>query len=391
MKAQRLIPLAIVALSAGLVRADGVSMAVQVDHLQDRLDYVGRTSADGVGIIPDDQRLMGAWKNAQSIKDLYPWTDDDARVPLNFNLKNAGSEPLEVQSAYVEVTKSATDLQPFLSLRYDRAADVCESRLYSTDFSAMNFGWSNPVSVRVEMAFSRDYYATFDKTASLETKVVSFDLNSFSGFSWRFTIDRALTQLGANPEKLRAWSRHLEDQARGKKRGTYVSGMCSGNDVQCMRELQTSGVLGAVAGAAKVDRGQLVTTAVGRIVFDWRDVDGVTHTYKAPFTEGIDLGARDATCGAPEPHGPPGPLPPPDPPPRLLVPLELDRKDYRIDLKVSGQVAPGKSGTIKLMLTSPKSAQSRFKLVVVTNQGEIRSQQIDLLSFVARTKKLWGP
>jgi hypothetical protein len=388
MKARYFAPFVVAAISIGAVRADSASIAVQVDKLRDQMNYAW----NGPTIEPDDKHLMRTWKGGGALSEYEPWFSKDARTLINFILSNPGTENLRINATYLQVSKSSTDLQPLLSLRYVWGQVACNANLVSTKFKVKNYGWSSPTSARVEVAFSSTYDAQLATPATLNTSVVGVDVASANGHQWEIDLEAALTKLGANTAQLKAWSKSLYDQTRGKTSGVYQSGICTGDDAECQSALKSASALGTLGNAIVVKKGSVMTTAAGAIVYSWRDAEGATHSYRAPFSTRINLGARDATCTPPTAD--PFPTPPWGPvevPELTLADLKLDQRDYRIEVPVRGVLQANKRFTLKLAVRSSKSALSRFKLVFDTDRGLISSGDVALQSFVARYEEQWRP
>lgn len=358
-----------------LAQALDVNVGLLIDRAEPHSErFTGELRGDTFKIVPDDRSLMSAWKGSGSIVGYGFYGPAPSRLALNVTYKNNLTTNLLIESAYLEIDESMVDRQPVLQLGYDGAEG--DGPGLGTKFTLGNYGWGDPIGGRLEYGFVKPSEPSSTSRWSTPTTVPA--IPERMGRSWNYDIDDALARLGVNTLQLRRWSRGACVDSR--IRGIECRAV---GDTQCLTELKRDGILGTLADAVTLEDGLLETSLIGRVSFRWKNSDGGVQSYSASFRQDVSMGFRSKRCG---PAPPPVVVPPPElpSPPRIPVELQLDKRAYRIDLPVRGNIAAGGRGATRLLIRSPKSSGSKLRVVVTANGTVLRSKDIDLLMFVPR-------
>ena len=358
-----------------------LSLNLRLDTLPSRgMGYVGETAPDTLRVLPDNRRLLAAWKQGGPIMWSAVPLSGSTTIALTISLRNTLSVPAVLSQARMEVEGTFVDRQPLLQLAYGGWGNEG----LGTRFDVFNFGWGNPVDGQFTYAFLNP-----DAPADATTGTTMRLRQSFPatpGATWRLDTRSGLVRLGVNMNQFERW-------ARTPCTASEVPAIqCSGaGDRACLEDLARKGLLGSLGNAVTMKDGFLKTDIVGTADFSWKDRDGTMKAARGPFRQTIGLGRRVKNCDSEIKTLQPPPAPPPPPPPPELSPdapfpvdLMLDQTAYTIDLPVEQTLAPGQRATVRLHIRSGKSSTSRFRVVLKANGTNVTSPAVDLLAFVAR-------
>jgi hypothetical protein len=354
--------------------AEDVRIGIVVDrpHGDDnRLKYFASSSAPGLGIKPDNKRLMDVWKGDASIhlteNEEMAWTDGtfgifaytpEAIAPLNLTLQfqNRSDRNIQVTGVFLDMASSVTDRQPAVQLSVG-TDDKCDSRHrpnFSPSMELQNFGWGaaeNPeISYRI------------GKTDS----VVRKHLSTLSS-SEKIDLETRTAEVGAD---VRTLSEHKKKEFPCENQAYET----------CFASLKTKGIFGELTQSLVLKENNIIVPIEGNLKYDWHDDAGGLNHRSSKFKTNIVLARLQfaAECGE---GGEPQMVS------HKRFELKLDQSNYRIPLAFEAQVPAGQQARYLLALHATKSSHHQFKIVVQLADGrEIRSRPIDLIYFVPNWK-----
>jgi hypothetical protein len=330
--------------------------------------YSVSNSADGVAIRPDDARLMRMWKGGGEIQisaaeevgdgDVYgPLALSEGRmVPLKLvlDVQNRSSVALNVNGAYLDVSSSIADLQPAIQL--STRMHECYEPFYRPTFKLENFGWG-----------------------PAEQAIVSFDFANSAGGGRPASFGRSKT-LGQIDKTLNV---NIESDLRSAGINTSILSRNKGaidckkpkTTQACLQDLKASGALGSLSDKVRLIDNFVVTNAVGKLNYIWRDARGATKQVSSPFNANIPLGflRQDVECGEGGERQ------------QITASsqqLRLDASNYRIPISFRSTIAAGNTGRLTLPLKAQKSSEHDFIVTLQLADGrEIKSRRINLLYY----------
>jgi hypothetical protein len=299
------------------------------------------------------KEIMDLWKGNGVIKrveELYE-AGQFAPVFLVIDLSNDGAQSAQIVRGYLDVEQSVTDLQPFLNIMSDYDGRCGGSDKFDPNYRFINSGWGGVKNAKVTYSFGR-----------IPNPAASFveDIGSFDETQPASVVD-GLQKSGVNVQRLRTGVFKCPSLAQIPA---------------CTAQLQRSGILGKVADTVFTQHTNVLTRVSGRINYNWSDSSGAPQQRQSPIFLEIPLlefKIPDAAeCGAP------GPVE------RDLKPLQLslDRKNYRIALDYSGNLAPRQNRRFGLTLSAQKSSRHLFKITLELTDGRtVSTPKFDLLYF----------
>jgi hypothetical protein len=353
--------------------ADGFTIDVIVDAKKNqgyiRADdqfasfvYTGRVQNNVNVIQPASGEIMGTWKGNKTLKEI-PYASKGyfeelaqfSPIFLLVDLNNGRSIPVQIKSAYLDISASASDLQPYLKIG---SPDNCGGESYEPSFAIINFGWGSVRDAKLIYSFGKASAAEF--TANVGTFDEAKEASVESG------LQKSSLNMGRiKTEKFK----------------------CATNSAipACLAKLKTSGIFGSLADSIYLKDNSVQTVANGRIEYSWTGSDGKSNKRSSPFAIAIPLlefNQQGPECGAPAPVG------------RNEKPiaLSLDKKNYRVPLQWRGQLMPRHNKRLGLSLSAPKSSRHLAKVVVELSDGStVASMPLDMLYFTPRMPTLPDP
>jgi hypothetical protein len=302
------------------------------------------------------KEIMDLWKGSAVIKrveELYE-PGQFAPVFMVIDMSNEGAQAAQIVRGYLDVEQSVTDLQPFLNIKSDYDGRCGGSDKYDPNYQFINSGWGGVQNAKVTYSFGR----APSPAASFVQDIGSFDEAKSA------SVEDGLQKSGVNVQRLRTGEFKCPSLARVPA---------------CTTQLQRSGLLGKVADTVFAKNLNVLTRVSGQIDYGWTDSSGALRQRQSPIFLEIPLlefKIPDAAeCGAP------GPVE------RDLKPLQLslDRKNYRIALDYSGNLAPRQNRRFGLTLSAQKSSQHLFKITLELADGRtVSTPKFDLLYFKLR-------
>jgi hypothetical protein len=147
----------------------------------------------------------------------------------------------------------------------------------------------------------------------------------------------------------------------------------------CLKNVEASGLLGDLAGRVTLEAvNQVVTTAAGRIDYEWGGSDGTVHARTSPIALDVPLfkfevGGPECGGGGAVEHG------------GRKLELPLDKRSYRLPVNWRADLAPRENKRFAFSLAAAKSSHHVFRLVLELADGTILgSRQVDLSYFKPR-------
>lgn len=310
-----------------------------------------------------------------------------APVFLSGLIENQGTTPLQIVEAYLEVSVSRKDQTPLLDLR-PTENDSCTSSLqYNPGLTFRNLGWGSIKDARITYTVGSKTERSTPSTATL---------GSF-GYSRSTSVEEKLRQLGFDIKALQASTRADGSGAQECSRSEDASDGGSGSDTAADTPKPDPQFEACARTAMQKNFGPLAryvfhpdldvnvyTTVAGRIDYASTGIDGKDLTRSSTFSMDVPLlslsfqGMAEMGC--------------PDFTPQRIrsVSLSEDRRQYRVPLPAEwkGRLDPGKSRTVGVTLTAPKSSEHRFRLVLKTKDGtEAVAPDVSLSYFRPRMRR----
>lgn len=377
--------------SPGIFKADSAEDAAFA--AREALGYAGFNTDRGLVIRPNRKRLMDMWKGDAEIQLTEPEEvgNNVAEAsygvfalgktllpPLDVTIEvaNRATTPVQITGAYLDVSKSVTDLQP--AIQASLRARQCHSpdpygprcTAYTPRLGFENFGWGPARNARLRFSFvepnSRSLPDRFDITKPLG------DLNR--GLSVDF--EQELKGAGVDTGLL----------ARQVKTKGYK---CDVNRIKaCIATIGGGKVFGSIADKVSLppgdkgnDEPRLVTMVAGVLEYQWTDAAGQTHPRVSPFRGILWLAQIYVEAERGEGSTAERPI-------RKTIQLMVDRSDYRIALPFQREVPAGRVAAYSLPIEAPRASEHDFAIVLQLADGrEIRSRPIHLLYF----RPSWEP
>ena len=338
---------------------------------EDVLGYKGLSEGRLLKIVPDKIGLMEHWKgsggqapdlfeNKYLMTGLFNFSAESLiPVRLTLNVQNQGMEAVQIVGASVKVDSSALDNEPALQIEPAGDTNCTLDDAYAPFFELRNFGLGsvrNPV-----MRFAFTGQASKISSANDRPK----PLGTFA-YTERVAFDRELAEAGAEIDKLKRRSKMKEPL------DCHAKGAAA-----CLAELRKGGLFGHLASDIFLANESYVTIGVqGTLDYDWKDEAGVAQYRRAPFRTSVVLGQIPAAAECGE-GGEPVPVA------EHPVELKLAGKNYRLPIRFSDTVQPGRTARYNFSLHAAKSSDHALSIAVQLADGrEITSRPIDLTYFV---------
>ena len=328
-------------------------------------------SPGNVTVRLDAPKIMRAWKGDAPIADgwlgdsdfplrydssgLFNERSQFAPVLLVVDVKNISGRRVQVRGAYLDIERSATDLEPFLLVDSGDFVECGDLSKFRSDLVFSNHGWGPVEDAKLTYGFGGQ-----DKGDAFVTKLGSFE-----------TVKSVSVT-----ESLRASGMDVD----AVKTGKFKCPSSSDEDIaQCTKALKDSGVFGDVAAAVTPYGKVLLAHIAGTLTYRWTDNAGKDHERKSPVSADIPLIEFDtgslAECGAA------GAIE------RKFktVKLPLDRNNYSIPLPYRAKLGAQQQKRFALSLVADKSSQHIFRVVFQLADGSTAvSPKVDLLYFMPR-------
>lgn len=297
----------------------------------------------------DSPELMRRWKGdfvlGQPTKATFEDPNQFLPVLLVLDVSNESGAPLQVVSSYLEVQRSRSELQPFISFTF------WEEGIVQGFFDISNYGWGRAENAVIEFAFGREQPVSERFGLRLGT-LGAVEVTPVRAMS---TLVPALPQLLDRPPK------------------------CPSNRQvpACLARLQRTLPMGRIADIAFTRDDMVLTRLFGTLRYQWRDSAGQAQTrehavnleillFRFDTGEGAEMGGA-----APEEMG------------FQPITLQLDREQYRLPLPYRPRLGPGQNQRFQLTLNAPKASSHQFRVVLETSDGRrVTTPPLDLLYFV---------
>jgi hypothetical protein len=307
--------------------------------------------------------IVGQWKGDEpiTIDERSYFEFPYSPVFLTLEVRNNSGQPLQIANGYVAVDHSSTDLQPYLKLREIYHSGCTDYEKLNPTLRFYNIGWGGVRGAKLTYTFAKK----FDNTKAGGKDVFTTKSFSFETAEELSLLD-ALKGIGADISRLR--SEHFKCASRAKL-------------ARCTSQLVESGVLGRIP-PDSLHRDDdsptiLVASIAGIVDYDWVDSEGTTHRRSSKLESEFPLMTFEvpgdgAECGAGGPEDR-------DHKPLLL---SLDRRNYRLPVRINETIRPGAVKRLALNLSAEKSSQHVFEIVLRSADGrEFVSDTFDLLFF----------
>jgi hypothetical protein len=341
--------------------ADGFTIDVTIDAKKNQsyikaddqfssFVYSATTQNNTKIIQPASKEIMETWKGNKPVSK-GPFEDSDQFAPifLVVDLTNNRATPVQVKNAYLDVSASASDLQPYLQISSSYTG--CGDATYNPKFTLTNYGWGAVHDAKLTYSFGKKPSAGF--TASVGT----FD----------HTADPSVE------DGLKKSVLNIAQAKAGKFKCASQSALPA-----CLAKLKSSGIFGSLVDTVYLAENAVLTEATGRIEYDWIGSDGKSNKRSSPFA--VEFPLLHFSIGGPE-CGAPGPVDRDNKP----IALSLDKKSYRISLDWHSQLMPRQNKRLALALSAPKSSRHFAKVVLELSDGSmVASMPLDILYFTPR-------
>jgi hypothetical protein len=297
----------------------------------------------------DSPELLRRWKGDFVLGQPTQATFEDASqflpVLLVLDVSNESGAPLQVTSSYLEVQRSRSELQPFISFTF------WEEGIVQGFFDVSNHGWGRAENATIEFAFGREQPVS----ERFGLRLGALGAVEVTPVRAMTTLVPALPQLLDRPPK------------------------CPSNRQvpACLARLQRALPMGRIADIAFTRDDMVLTRLFGALRYQWRDSAGQLQPREHPVNLEILLFRFDtgegAEMGAPAPEEM-GFKP---------ITLQLDREQYRLPLPYRPRLGPGQNQRFQLTLNAPKASSHQFRVVLETSDGRrVTTPPLDLQYFV---------
>ena len=248
---------------------------VKADDTFPSFVYSAVRNGDLITVQPSSKQLMAIWKRGAPLTPVpyaegtyFEAQEQFSPVFLVADIRNDGMTPVNVKNAYLDVTESTTDYQPYLVI----SNDTCSDGSYDPEIGFDNYGWGKVLDPRITYAFS----AGSSQSRSFTSAFPAFDGTSSA------SIEGGLREAGANIALI--------------KRGNYKCPSVS-QIPACFSRLKQNHVFGELATNISVDEGSIYSNISGTINYSWVDYRGVTNKSASPFKIEVPLGKFSVAPG----------------------------------------------------------------------------------------------
>jgi hypothetical protein len=192
----------------------------------------------------------------------------------------------------------------------------------------------------------------------------SLDAGTFD-MSKHFSMLAGLRELGVDITRLNAGSFHCASMSQLPR---------------CMSQLTQSGLFGRMRpDAIKRQGSDVIATFNGSVSYDWTDDMGAKNHRESRISGFIPLlrfsVGEMAECGGSAPEDQE----------HAAIKLSLDKRDYRLAIRVSDSIRSGETKRIGIVLDAEKSSQHVFQFVLRTSDGtNLSSPKFSLQMFKPR-------
>jgi hypothetical protein len=314
------------------------------------------------------KELEGQWKGSATLTGyeglLIDEVDQFAPVYLLADVTNSGARTTRVAAAYLDVSESRSDLQPYLY--FTRTAPICTETEYDPQVMFKNLGWGSLRNAALRYSLvpkndgNRNVSNPSDNNPDFTVPLGDVDA------SVAVSVDDGVRQSGVDI---------------GKIANLNASCPTFAELPACLQRIEGTGVLGKLAGHLTIADKAVYAKVDGRVDYEWSDADGDSHARSSPISYKVPLFVfkvleRDvAECGGPSAvdHG------------GRTLELALDRRGYRIPVDWHAELAPRANARVGISLVAPKSSSHVFRLVIELSDGTKQSsREVDLSYFRPR-------
>ena len=353
----------------GQAEAQGVTVNIYVDRAQNE-DFLANLESDGfvyeaqgANVRLANEPIMSVWKGGAPIQrhvsgafmGLFENPIQFSPVFLVVDITNQDKRAVQITGAYLAVSESFTDRQPYMQIFSGYNPD-CEIATLNPAFQFANYGWGPVENAKLTYQFAG--------TAGPTGDTYTIEAGTFDDFK-EVTVLDGLSAAGADVGKL--------------QQGGFTCPSLT--DIPaCAQQLAGSGVLGNLGNAVFISGSDLLSRVSGHVNYAWTDSKGGVQQQSSPFYIDIPILHFETPDGGPE-CGAGGPVE------RNFntVKLPLDKANYRIPLPYSGNLAPQQNKRFALSLIADKSSGHKFRVVLELADGkQAVSPEIDLLYFLPR-------
>jgi hypothetical protein len=335
----------------------------------DPLSYTSRSDGAILNILPDDQRLMDAWKGNVPINltadELIAFDNVNTTAsflgpqerfdPLSlvFEIENSTTDTISLVGGFLNIETSARNREPAMQIR-PIPRDPCSGVIdFLPRFFIDNFGWAPADNAVLNIS-----------AASLDGRIQGTPLNVPLGTiadSARADVTEQLKALGLNADVVANQKLVCTDP----------------NDERlCLAELRQSGHFGELADYISLDYMTVTVNVQGTLDYQWAASDGTVSPKSSPFAITLPIAsvANDAECGEggeiiPVRHDP--------------FMLDLDKSGYKIAIPFAGDVTPGFTARWRIELQAPETSEHDFQVVLVLSDGrQVASRPVHLTYFI---------
>jgi hypothetical protein len=314
------------------------------------------------------KELEAQWKGNATLTGYERLLIDDvdqfAPVYLLADVTNSGARTTRVTAAYLDVSESRSDLQPYLY--FTRTAPICTETEYDPQVIFKNLGWGALRNATLRYSFvPKNQSNSNDSNPNANNPDFAVPLGDVDT-SVAVSVDEGVRQSGVDIGKIATLNASCPTFA----------GLPA-----CLKRVEETGVLGKLAGHLSIADKAVYAKVDGRVDYEWSDADGASHarssliSYKVPLFVFKVLERDVAECGGPSAvdHG------------GRTLELTLDRRSYRIPVDWHAELAPRANARVGISLVAPKSSNHVFRLVIELSDGTKQtSREVDLSYFRPR-------
>lgn len=333
------------------------------------LSYTSRSDGAVLNILPDDQRLLDAWKgnapihltadeiiafeNVSTTPSFLGPAERFDPLSLVFEVENSTTETISLAGGFLNVETSARNREPAMQVR-PMPRDPCAGTIeYVPRFFIDNFGWAPAENAEINVSI-----------ASLDGRATGGAIRQPLGTiaeSISADVGAQLTALGLDTDMVSNQRLVCTDPNEERL---------------CLAELRQSGLFGELGEFIALDYMTVTVNVQGTLDYQWAGPDGTMATKSSPFTTTLPIAsvANDAECGEggeiiPVRHDP--------------FMLDLDKSGYRIAIPFAGDVTPGFTARWRIELQAPETSEHDFQLVLVLADGrQIASRPVHFTYFI---------
>ncbi|MGV2975776.1 MORN repeat-containing protein [Roseibium alexandrii] len=321
-------------------------------------EYGATNLRDRVVLALNDRELVRAWLNGGGLADKYQYGDAEVYkpVPLIVSFTNRNNNALAVQRAYLELVASRTNREPALQLipNYTGLLVLNAADGYAdTEMKIANIGWSAALNSYLEYSIANRQPRRL--TIGAINGTVSIDFK------------RELELLGTDISFLRA----MPVRCSGVLDNYYT--VTNQEFRRCLKGANFEKRFGQLIDLVYVESGLIRLDLDATLHYSWTSEAGENIPEARTLSSSLIIGKLDRGVGGEAEAG-------------IMekerfqpFELQLDKKNYRVQIPISTIVHPGKSKLWRVQLDAPKASDHLFRVVFETNEGlKFKSRPIEL-------------